>query len=177
MSNGSDPAKISAQKGSAQGIYLEGADQRPYLADSVSGQSTNASCASAACKKAGKLNVPESFIRSQMAENAANRGTPVSIAAIPETLKDFGFKGSATYVSQGATVKSIDLATKNGNSAIVSVWTGSDNSHAIVVDKIVGGRAFIRDPSPVGRGSSYTISVADLQKSISGRAVYLFSEQ
>jgi len=89
---------------------------------------------------------------------------------IPNGLKELGFEGSATYV-ENMTIKSLAEASAKGQKTIVSVWHGGTDYHAIVVDGISNGRAYIRDPWPVNKGAGYSISLEELRVSMTGRAV------
>jgi filamentous hemagglutinin len=112
--------------------------------------------------------IPEAYIRDAL--GTTENGTRFS--NIPEGLKSLGFSGTARY-AENADVKMIVDASQKGAKAVVSVWEGGANSHAVVVDGISDGRAFIRDPHPVGSGSSYSISIEELAKSLTGRVVFI----
>ena len=45
--------------------------------------------------------------------------------------------------------------------------------YAIVIDSIYGGRAFIRDPWPLGVGSSYSVPMSELKSLLTGDAVII----
>ena len=89
----------------------------------------------------------------------------VPIGDLVPILREQGVPASFVNVSGAA-----DLPTP----AIVSVQTPNTGvPHAIVVDSISGGRAFIRDPLPVPDGSSYSIPVSQLDDAMTGRVVSL----
>jgi filamentous hemagglutinin len=133
----------------------------------VLGQAYDFSCAAASCKMAAGLSdVPETYIRNAIQTDAS--GT--SLSDIPAGLQQLGFTGTARYVKD-ATVASIESATKDGASVIASVTTDSGGVHAIVVDSVKGGVANIRDPWPIGIGSTYSVPVDALQRALTGRVV------
>lgn len=47
----------------------------------------------------------------------------------------------------------------------------SGDGHSLVVDRVLAGEVYIRDPLPVGVGEAYRISVADFLDWWSGRSV------
>lgn len=57
--------------------------------------------------------------------------------------------------------------------AIVSVATEELGAHALLVDKIEGGRIFIRDPLPEVFGTSYSVSVIDFARIFNKKYVIL----
>ena len=166
---GAGPTLEKGGQGSATSKFLEGVEQGPYTPDKLLfGQSTNASCAAASCRMASGIDQPEAYIRDAI--GTTDDGT--ALANIPGGLEKLGFDGTATY-SENLTAQGVEEVTRNGSSAVVSVWQGGAESHAIVVDSISNGTAFIRDPWPPGAGSSYSIPSADLQKAMTGRGVLI----
>lgn len=157
-------------QGSATAKYLEGVEQHPYTpGDPVLGQSQTYACGAASCRMAAGLGeVPEAYIRDAL--GTTENGT--RFADIPDGLRQLGFEGTATY-TESATAQSLADASQNGFKSVISVWQGANESHAVVLDGISDGMAYIRDPWPAGVGSSYAIPVDALQKSLTGRAVMI----
>jgi len=112
--------------------------------------------------------IPEAYIRDAI--GTTENGT--KFADIPNGLKQLGFEGTTMY-TENATVQSLKSASQNGSKSVVSVWQGGSESHAIVVDGISNGMAYIRDPWPIGIGSSYALPVESLQSAMTGRAVII----
>ncbi|OYQ49653.1 hypothetical protein CHU92_00305, partial [Flavobacterium cyanobacteriorum] len=69
--------------------------------------------------------------------------------------------GSKDMVSVDALEK---LLKKPGRKAVVSIFFKDFGAHAVVVDKIENGRVFLRDPLPIYKGSSYSVSLKDFKR-------------
>jgi filamentous hemagglutinin len=92
-------------------------------------------------------------------------------------LFDLGYKGSASYTAN-ATIDTVAQQTALGNAVIVNVKTPGGDVHAIVVDSISNGIAYIRDPLPMpgsiaSGGSAYSIPASALANQMTGKAVYI----
>ncbi|UYK88827.1 hemagglutinin repeat-containing protein [Xanthomonas sacchari] len=148
-----------AKAGNGEGLFLK-ENIGPYEPPSkVMGQSTEISCVAASCRMAANLeDIPEFYVRGAI--NTDHSGAWLS--DVPNGLRDLGFKGSAEYLS-GASIDRIAEAANGSSSVIVNVRTSGGGLHAIVVDSIDSGRAYIRDPWPLGTGSSYSVPVNDLR--------------
>jgi hypothetical protein len=59
------------------------------------------------------------------------------------------------------------------NPAVVGLKLDGYGSHALVVDSITGDRVYVRDPLPVGSGSTYNVSVDDFTRAWTGKAVVI----
>ena len=141
---------------------------------SVLGQATGDSCAAGCTRMAAVPDVPEFYIRDAIGTQA-NQGT--NLANIPSGLKDLGYKGNASYTAN-ATVDTVAQQTASGNAVIVNVKTPGGDVHAIVVDSISNGTAYIRDPLPMpgavgSGGSAYSIPASALKNQMTGKAVYI----
>ncbi|WNH44837.1 hypothetical protein [Xanthomonas hawaiiensis] len=149
-----------AKAGNGEGLFLK-ENIGPYEPPSkVMGQSTEISCVAASCRMAANLDdIPEFYVRGAI--NTDHSGAWLS--DMPNGLRDLGFKGSAEYLS-GASIDRIAEAANGSSSVIVNVRTSGGGLHAIVVDSIDSGRAYIRDPWPLGTGSSYSVPVNDLRE-------------
>lgn len=158
-----------ATAGNGEGVFA-GAQLGTYTPkSSVFGQAYDFSCVAASCKMAAGLSdVPESYIRQAIQTDTS--GT--SLSNIPAGLQQLGFTGTATY-AKNATVASIESATESGASVIANVTTESGGIHAIVVDSVKGGVANIRDPWPLGVGSTYSVPVDALGKALTGSVVVI----
>ncbi|WP_345304558.1 hypothetical protein [Lysobacter hankyongensis] len=150
--------------------YLDGVELKPYVSSELLlGQSVVYSCGAASCRMAaGLYDVPEAYVRSAL--GTTENGT--RFANMPEGLRMLGFDGTATYI-EDASADYLANASRNGSRSVVSVWQGADESHAIVLDGISDGMAYIRDPWPNGMGSSYAIPVDHLERAMTGRAVVI----
>ncbi|MBO9828352.1 hemagglutinin repeat-containing protein [Xanthomonas sp. A2111] len=149
-----------AKAGNGEGLFLK-ENIGPYEPPSkVMGQATEISCVAASCRMAANLDdIPEFYVRGAI--NTDHSGAWLS--DVPNGLRDLGFKGSAEYLS-GASIDRIAEAANGSSSVIVNVRTSGGGLHAIVVDSIDSGRAYIRDPWPLGTGSSYSVPVNDLRE-------------
>ncbi|MEX3922020.1 hemagglutinin repeat-containing protein [Paraburkholderia sp. BR10872] len=162
-------ALAGATAGNGEGVFA-GAQLGTYTPkSSIFGQAYDFSCVAASCKMAAGLSdVPESYIRQAIQTDTS--GT--SLSNIPGGLQQLGFTGTATY-SKNATVASIESATDSGASVIANVTTESGGIHAIVVDSVNGGVANIRDPWPLGVGSTYSVPADALGKALTGSVVVI----
>lgn len=137
--------------------------KRPIIA-----QETPSTCVSAACRmvaaEAG-VALPEEALAKALGTTDA--GANVLDAA--KVLDDFGVPGGVAEGS--ASVATLQEGLQSGKSAIVGLEVPGFGRHAVVLDELAGGRAFIRDPFPVGVGSSFSLSIKDFQFVFSGRAV------
>jgi len=93
-----------------------------------------------------------------------------ALSNIPSGLQQLGFSGTARY-SATMTTESITMATNGGASVIVNVTTEAGGIHAIVIDSIKGGMAYVRDPWPLGTGSSYAVPANALGSVLTGKGV------
>jgi len=153
--------------GNGEGLFTN-TTRMPYTpANQTVGQAFDFSCAAASCKMAANLaDTPEAYVRSAILTD----GSGTSLANIPSGLKKLGFTGKAEY-SAATTIDTISTATEKGASVIVNVKTETGGIHAIVVDSVKSGRANIRDPWPLGTGSSYSVPVDALGSVLTGKGV------
>ncbi|MEO8389919.1 DUF637 domain-containing protein [Polaromonas sp.] len=158
---------VGVVAGNGEGLFTN-TTRMPYTPTNPTlGQAFDFSCVAASCKMAANLtNTPEAYVRSAILTD----GSGTSLANIPSGLKNLGFTGTADY-SAATTIESISTATKNGASVIVNVRTEAGGIHAIVVDSVKGGWANIRDPWPLGTGSSYSVLVDSLGAVLTGKGV------
>ncbi len=142
----------------------------PYTpANQLLGQAYDFSCAAVSCTMAANLaDTPEAYVRQAILTDTS--GT--SLSNIPGGLQQLGFTGTAEY-STAVTTQSLADATSNGASVIVNVTTESGGVHAIVVDSITDGVANIRDPWPLGTGSSYGVPVQSLGSVLTGKGAII----
>ena len=102
-------------------------------------------------------------------------GDGAFLSSVPQALEQLGFRGNATFASE-TTASAISDALAKGNGVIVTVKVpGSVQPHAIIVDSISNNTAYIRDPWPLGAGSSYSVPKSALEKEMTGRAVFIKS--
>ncbi len=155
--------------GNGEGIFKK-SDLKPYTPDTpVLSQANDASCAAASCRMAANLgDVPEAYIREAI--GTTHEGTALS--KIPSGLKELGFEGRAEYTSS-LNIEALTGAVQNGGAVVASVRAG-EGAHAIVVESVQGGRAFIKDPWPVGAGSSYSVPIESLKSVLTGGGVVIY---
>ncbi|MDM5182213.1 hypothetical protein PO883_34150, partial [Massilia sp. DJPM01] len=163
-----DALVIARAKGNATTPFVE---TTPKIDAQPSGpllpQQTDSSCVSASCRMAANLGeIPESWVRGELGTSV----TGTSLSNVPQGLAKLKFEGKATYVDN-MSLQGMKNVTGKGDVVIISVWQGEGKSHAMVLDKIEGGRAFIRDPWPERIGKSYSITVEVLKNIMTGRAV------
>lgn len=160
-----------AKAGNGEGLFKD-AEVLPYNPPTSSlllGQANDASCAAASCKMAANLgDVPEAYIRQAIKTDSA--GTVLS--DIPMGLRDLGFEGAAVYI-ENVTLEKIASSSRSGASVIVNARTEMGGIHAIVIDSIEGGRAYIRDPWPIGSGSAYSVPAKSLERVLTGKGVII----
>ena len=160
---------VSELASNGEGLFTNVTRTSYKPASQLLGQTYDFSCAAASCTMAADLlATPEAYVRQAILTDT--NGTALS--NIPEGLKNLGFKGTADY-STNITTHAISEATSNGGSVIVNVTTDSGGVHAIVVDSIVDGIANIRDPWPIGVGSSYGVPVDALESVLTGKSVII----
>jgi filamentous hemagglutinin len=161
---------LIVKAGNGEGLFSTN-DLKPYSPsnNTLLGQANDVSCAAASCRMAANLHdVPEAYIRQAIQTDL----TGTVLSNIPSGLKNLGFEGAATY-SATMTTETIATATKNGASVIVNVRTETGGVHAIVVDSIKDGVVYIKDPWPVGIGSSYAVPVNSLKSVLTGKGVVI----
>jgi filamentous hemagglutinin len=117
---------------------------------------------------ANLANTPEAYVRQAILTDT----TGTSLSNIPGGLQQLGFTGTAKY-STAVTTQSIFAATGNGASVVVNVTAETGGIHAIVVDSVTNGMANIRDPWPLGVGSSYSVPVNSLGAVLTGNGVVI----
>jgi ABC-type bacteriocin/lantibiotic exporter with double-glycine peptidase domain len=164
-------ATNAIKAGNGEGIFPS-SDIKPYNPSNVVyGQLNDASCVAGSCRMAiaPQLgDVPEAYIRSAI--GTSSDGT--SLSNVPQGLRDLGFDGSVNYVTD-AGAQSVSSATQNGSTVIVNVKSPLGDIHAVVVDSVVDGRVYIRDPWPPGTGSAYSVSAESFNNSMTGSAVII----
>ncbi|GAB3544862.1 hypothetical protein GCM10027343_20650 [Noviherbaspirillum agri] len=158
---------VGALAGNGEGLFSN-VPRVPYTpTNSTLGQAFDFSCAAASCRMAANLvDTPEAYVRQAILTDAS--GTALS--NIPSGLQQLGFSGTAKY-STTVTTESITAATNRGASVIVNVTTETGGVHAIVVDSVKDGMAYIRDPWPLGTGSSYAVPINSLESVLTGKGV------
>jgi ABC-type bacteriocin/lantibiotic exporter with double-glycine peptidase domain len=82
-----------------------------------------------------------------------------NMAEIPQAMEGVGVRGGT--FKQPATRADFEAIGADGKPAIVGVDVPGVGRHAVVVDKVENGNVFVRDPLPVGEGSSYSVPVND----------------
>jgi hypothetical protein len=164
---GGTVSRATGQAGNGEGLFTNVA-RTPYTPTNATfGQAFDFSCVAASCRMAANLtDTPEAYVRQAILTDT----TGASLSSIPNGLQQLGFTGTARY-STTTTIDSITTATNNGASVIVNVTTEAGGIHAIVVDSVKGGMAYIRDPWPLGIGSSYAVPVNSLGSVLTGRGV------
>jgi hypothetical protein len=134
-------------------------------AGALAGQAFEYSCVAGACKMVGfgeGVDLPESVWR-ELA-GISSDGVPLRNAA--EALTEAGIPST---FRAGMSVDSLALAAAE-SPVIVTVKVGTD-VHALVVDKIVAGSVFIRDPWPLTYGTSYSVTTSKFLSHWTGKGV------
>jgi filamentous hemagglutinin len=161
------PKTSGGLAGNGEGLFSN-VNRTPYEPKGFTiGQAFDFSCVAASCKMAANLaDTPEAYIRQAILMESDG----AFLSNVPNGLKDLGFTGTATY-SGSITVQTIKTATENGASVIVNVRTELGGLHAIVVDSVENGLAGIRDPWPLGVGSTYSVPVSSLDGILNGGVI------
>jgi filamentous hemagglutinin len=164
---GAATGEIGILAGNGEGLFTNIPLGQYTPAGSTLGQAFDFSCAAASCRMAANLaDTPEAYIRQAILTDTSGS----SLSNIPSGLQQLGFQGAAQY-STAMTTESITVATNGGASVIVNVTTKTGGVHAIVIDSVKGGMAYIRDPWPLGTGSSYAVPVNSLESVLTGKGV------
>ncbi|WP_128332183.1 cysteine peptidase family C39 domain-containing protein [Apibacter sp. HY039] len=87
---------------------------------------------------------------------------------IPKAIENLGLDINTT--SGKVSYEQLKTGLENGNSAVVSVNDGQ-GAHSVIIDRIENGQVTVRDPLPMGQGSSYSVSVNDFKSFFTGRGV------
>lgn len=105
-----------------------------------------------------------------LAENLGTTENGVSVAKVPEALSKLGIETNVE-ARPNITIDEIANSVSDGKSVIASVNVPGKGPHAIVVDGVSDGQVIIRDPLPMGQGSSYSVFVNDFKSFFTGRGV------
>ncbi len=169
VNEGAADAVTLSRAGSGEGVFDKSRIGSYEPSSAVIGQLNPSSCVAASCRMAtGMGDIPEAYVRNAI--NTEKSGTALS--DVPKGLTDLGFEGEVRHV-KNITIDLISESTMEGSSVIVNVETSTGGIHAIVVDKISNGRAYIRDPWPLGVGSSYSVPVDDLKSVLTGNSLII----
>lgn len=96
------------------------------------------------------------------------------LSDVARNIDELGYNGTAEFIQQGINVNTVKGALDNGSSVIVNLRTKVDGgAHAVVIDYIKNGRAYIIDPLPQGIGSAYSVPVNRLGSVLTGDGVIL----
>ncbi|WP_164875313.1 cysteine peptidase family C39 domain-containing protein [Apibacter raozihei] len=79
---------------------------------------------------------------------------------IPKAIENLGLDINTT--SGKVSYEQLKTGLENGNSAVVSVNDGQ-GAHSVIIDRIENGQVTVRDPLPIGEGSSYTIPTSEFE--------------
>jgi filamentous hemagglutinin len=111
---------------------------------------------------------PEAYIRQYCRVDALDGG---HIADVSAGLKELEFPKPTLYEAHMALPV---LRRHVGTSpAIVGVKLDGYGSHALVVDEFAGDTVRLRDPLPVGAGSTYSVQIGDFTQAWNGKAVVI----
>ncbi len=99
--------------------------------------------------------------------NTSTSGANVLRSA--EVLESLGVGGGRAIPT--ASLAELEAGLAGGRSAIVGMNIPSLGRHAMVVDRIVNGTVFLRDPLPVAQGSSFAMPLSEFLSFWSGRLV------
>jgi filamentous hemagglutinin len=134
-------------------------------------QSHGGSCVAAAVRmfiNDHDYDQPEAYIRGACKVDALDGG---HIADVPQGLRDLEFPRATRY---DANMALAELRYHVGsNPAIVGLKLEKYGSHALVVDEFAGDTVRLRDPLPVGAGSTYSVQLGDFTQAWGGKAVVI----
>jgi hypothetical protein len=169
---GAGAAEVLAQggRGSASEIF-DGAGIRvdSYKPDGqVIGQLSNETCVAASCRMIAS---DAGVVLSEQTVAAALETTAggANVLKSAEVLDALGVSGGKAFPS--ASLADLEAGLAGGRSAVVGVDLPGLGRHAMVVDKIADGAVLLRDPLPLGQGSSFAMPLSEFQQVWSGRLV------
>jgi hypothetical protein len=172
-----DVAKgIAKSKGDLNKTFFENAGKKvsKYVTSTrLLGQTTDHTCVAASLRMVLK---DKAIIRSEE-ELARVLKTDINGARlmdIPEALyqKRLDEQVSAIFEKNIKLPKLIEKL-QEGDMAIVSVFDEGIGSHAMVLEKIEDGKVFLKDPLPIKKGASYSVSIDDFEKIFKENAVII----
>lgn len=172
----SDIAK-SFQKGGGDinKTFAENAGIRieKYLTEfKVFGQTTGHTCAATSLKM---VLDDKGIVKSEhyLAEALRTDKNGASILDIPDALFYSYLDDINTIAEKDIKFSKLMESLKEGDKAIVSVWTDQFKGHAVVLEKIENGLVFLRDPLPINHGASYSITVESFEEIFNKKAVII----
>jgi ABC-type bacteriocin/lantibiotic exporter with double-glycine peptidase domain len=154
--------------------YLPDADVREYTPpppQAVYPQAHGGSCVAACVRMILRdhgFDQPEAYIRDAVGVDALTGGY---IAKVPDGLTDLEFPRPARY-QERTTLPELQVFVAT-NAAIAGVKLEGYGSHALVVDGFAGDYVCVRDPLPVGAGSTYRVHQDDFCRAWSGKTVVI----
>lgn len=144
------------ETGFVEGLPGPSGNRRPYTVDNLKGQFFEYSCAAASCAMVGGR--PEAYWRE--AATTTLEGTRLSDVADALTAN-----GHPSVLRENLSIDELALSTQRGPAI------AAGNGHDVVVDRIIGGDVYIRDPFPIGVGESYVVTIAEFIEWWDTRAV------
>jgi hypothetical protein len=105
-----------------------------------------------------------------LAEKLGTTDNGVSVGKVPEALSKLDINTNV-QARPNITIDEMASSVENGKPVIASVNIPGKGSHAIVIDGVGNGQVLIRDPLPMGTGSSYSVSLNDFETYFTGRGV------
>ena len=154
------------------GQILEGAGStvRAYEpAGQVIGQTTTYTCVAASCRMVAS-DVGVALTEAEVAAALKTAPTGASMFDAAAVLEQFGVTGGQAL--RQATLAELQAGLASGRSAIVGVNIPGIGRHAMVVDRIADGMVYVRDPLPVGTGSSFAMTLSDFLSNWRGAVVF-----
>ncbi|MCJ8153666.1 cysteine peptidase family C39 domain-containing protein [Chryseobacterium sp. SSA4.19] len=138
----------------------------------IFGQSTDYTCASTSLRMVlDDKGIVKSEEYLAKALNTDKNGA--SILDIPDALYN-SYLDEVVSIAEG-DIKFTKLLEKleDGDKAIVSLRTDEFKGHAVVLEKVEGGKVFLRDPLPMNQGASYSMKIEDFEKIFNDKAVII----
>ncbi|REC61279.1 hypothetical protein DRF65_16300 [Chryseobacterium pennae] len=139
----------------------------------VFGQSTDYTCAATSLRMTlhdkGILLLEDELARALKTDTYG-----ASILDIPDALYFKRLEDQVTAIAE-KDIKLSKLLEKleDGDKAVVSLRTDEFKGHAVVLEKVEGGKVFLRDPLPMNQGASYSMKIEDFEKIFNDKAVII----
>lgn len=167
--------KLQKGGGDATKSFAENAGintERWLTETKVFGQSTDYTCASTSLRMVlddRGIVKSEEYLASAL--NTDKNGA--SILDIPDALYN-SYLDEVVALAEG-DIKFTKLLEKleDGDKAVVSIGTAEFKGHAVVLEKVEGGKVFLRDPLPMNQGASYSMKIEDFEKIFNKKAVII----
>ena len=130
----------------------------------IVGQTTDYTCAATSLKMVledkGIIKLEDELARALKTNTDG-----ASILDIPEALYFKRLEDQIKAIAERKiTLESLIEKLDEGDKAIVSVYKKDFGFHAVVLEKVVNGKVFLRDPLPINKGASYSMEIKEFKK-------------